>query len=237
MYTFESRVRYSELDAEGKLSIGSVVDYFQDCSTFQSESLGVGLEYLKQLGMVWVMSYWQIVIGEYPGLGDEILVGTYPYEFKSFMGFRNFLMQDASGRRIIWANSVWTLMDMAKGRPARPTEEMLAAYQMEPKLEMEYEPRKIQLPDQLVSQAAFRVGKQHLDSNHHVNNGQYIYMAQEYVPEDFAIGQLRAEYKKSALLGDLIEPRVCMQKDQISVSLEDGEGHPFAVVEFRRKSA
>lgn len=42
MYTFQSRVRYSELDPERKLSIASIVDYFQDCSTFHSEQLGGG---------------------------------------------------------------------------------------------------------------------------------------------------------------------------------------------------
>ena len=46
MYTFQSRVRYSELDPERKLSIASIVDYFQDCSTFHSEQLGVGLDYM-----------------------------------------------------------------------------------------------------------------------------------------------------------------------------------------------
>ena len=39
MYTFQSQVRYSELDSDRKLSIASIVDYFQDCSTFHSETL------------------------------------------------------------------------------------------------------------------------------------------------------------------------------------------------------
>lgn len=46
MYTFDSRIRYSEIDRSGRLSIPAVVDYFQDCSAFQSEELGVGVEYL-----------------------------------------------------------------------------------------------------------------------------------------------------------------------------------------------
>ena len=97
MYTFQSQVRYSELDADRKLSIASIVDYFQDCSTFQSEELGVGIEYLERVGMLWVMSYWQIVIDRYPGLCERITVGTFPYEFKNFLGFRNFFIADEAG--------------------------------------------------------------------------------------------------------------------------------------------
>ena len=48
MYTFSGRVRFSETDPDGILRMESLIDYFQDCSTFQSEDLGVGMDYLKK---------------------------------------------------------------------------------------------------------------------------------------------------------------------------------------------
>ena len=39
MYQFQSRIRYSEVDSEGRLTMASLINYFQDCSTFQSEDL------------------------------------------------------------------------------------------------------------------------------------------------------------------------------------------------------
>ena len=36
MYTFDSRVRYSETDEEGRLTVTGIINYMQDCSTFQS---------------------------------------------------------------------------------------------------------------------------------------------------------------------------------------------------------
>ena len=41
MYSYQSRIRYSELDETGHLKIESLLDYFQDCSTFHSEDLGL----------------------------------------------------------------------------------------------------------------------------------------------------------------------------------------------------
>ena len=35
------------------------------------------------------------------------------------------------------------------------------------------------------SRDAFEVHEYHLDVNRHVNNGQYVQMAAEYLPEDF----------------------------------------------------
>ena len=40
-------------------------------------------------------------------------------------------------------------------------------------------------------------------------------MAQDYLPEGFAIGQMRAEYRKSALLHDCIVPEVFEQEDTL----------------------
>ena len=37
MYEFNSRVRYSEIDHHGTLTLPALINYFQDCSSFQSE--------------------------------------------------------------------------------------------------------------------------------------------------------------------------------------------------------
>ena len=80
MYTFDSRVRYSETGEEGLLSLPAIVDYFQDVSTFQSEDLGIGIDFLKEKDLLWVMSAWQVVVHRYPALGEKIRIGTIPYE-------------------------------------------------------------------------------------------------------------------------------------------------------------
>ena len=48
MYQFKSRVRYSETGVDARLSLMGIMNYMQDCSTFQSEDCGVGLAYLEE---------------------------------------------------------------------------------------------------------------------------------------------------------------------------------------------
>ena len=78
MYSFTSRVRYSEIDESGALSITSLIDYLQDCSTFHSDSLGLGLDHSAETGYAWLLSAWEIEIRALPHFGDEIRVGTWP---------------------------------------------------------------------------------------------------------------------------------------------------------------
>ena len=44
----DGRVRFSEIDHTRKITVPSIINYFQDCSTFQSEDIGVGLDVLSK---------------------------------------------------------------------------------------------------------------------------------------------------------------------------------------------
>lgn len=236
MFEFASKIRYSETDSTGRLSLPALLDYFQDCSTFQSEELGVGLEYTKSFDLAWVMLYWQIDIERFPVLCDEIVVGTFPYEFKSCMGGRNFYMKDDKGNRIACANSVWALMNMVEGKPALPTEKMLTTYSLEEKLDMEYTPRKLKMPaEEGVYGESIVVGAHHLDTNNHVNNGQYIKMAMNNLPGDIVITRLRAEYRQQAFLKDIIRPYIVEKDGTYFISLLDQADKPYVNMEFVTK--
>lgn len=232
MYTFDSRIRYSETDSEGKLTLSGLLNYFQDCTTFHSEELGLGLSYMKDLNMVWVLSAWQIVPERYPNLGEKVTIGTLPYEFRMFMGSRNFVMLDEKGEYLAKANSLWSLIDTTTGKPVAPPQEMIDGYKVEERIPMDYAGRKIPVPEGGSLQEAIPVEKHHLDTNHHVNNGQYVAIAAEFLPEDCVICQMRAEYKKQAFLGDVFYPYVVSAGNLVTVSIQDENGKPFAVVEF-----
>ncbi len=235
MYTWESRVRFSEIGEDKRLTLDGILNYFQDSSTFHSEDVGNGMDVVEGLHRVWVLSSWQIVVNEYPRIGEKIKLGTWPYDFNRFFGGRNFIMYGDDGRVLAYANSLWTYLNSENGRPARVDDEILTRYPLEPKYDMDYADRKIALPEVMEAKTSFPVEVYHLDTNHHVNNGQYVKLAGAYLPQDFEIAQMRAEYKKSAVLGDMICPKVYEEENRVLVSLEDEAGNPYAAIEFMRK--
>lgn len=235
MYTFDSRIRYSETDSEGRLTMASLINYFQDCSTFQSEDLGLGVEKLKEMHLVWVLSSWQIVVERYPALGERVAVGTLPYGLKGFLGYRNFCMMDEKGAFLAKANSLWSLLDTRTNKPSAIPQIMMEGYRLEEKLEMEYMPRRIAILPDGAHRESVVVKQHHLDTNHHVNNQQFIDIAMDYLPEGFAIRQVRAEYKRQAFLGDVLVPRVAQTAENVWVTLENQEGSPYVAAEFGRR--
>ena len=124
------------------------------------------------------------------------------------------------------------MLNLEQQTMAHPTERMKEAYEIEEKLPMEYAPRKITVPENGAYEEPIVVKKHHLDTNHHVNNGQFVDMAMSSLPEEFAIRQMRAEYKMQAHLGDELIPYVVRSPGLCIVSLGGPEGKPYAVVEF-----
>ena len=232
MYAFDSRIRYSETDSEGELTLNALLNYFQDCSTFHSEDVGLGIGYMKEIGQAWVLSSWQIVVDRYPKLGEKVKIVTLPYELKGFLGYRNFAMLDEEGNYLAKANSLWSLLDMTTGKPVAVNEAMHKGYGIDEKLDMDYAPRKITVPEggQLLDPMVVQNPKR--DTIQHVNNGQYVNIAMEYLPDDFLIHQMRAEYKKQAFLDDVLYPYIVSVEIGYVVSLRDEEGRPYVSVEF-----
>ena len=195
-----SRIRYSEVDSKGTLNRLALMDHFQDCSVFHSESLHIGVDYLADHHLAWVLSSWQICLNRMPKLADMVTTQTWAYGMKSFYGMRNFVMNDANGERLAYANSIWVLMDTQKGRPTKVPQEMVDLYGLEPQLPMDCSTRKIEVPDEYEEKEPFVVPPYFIDTNHHMNNSRYVQVALSYLPEDFTFEEIRVEYTEESKL-------------------------------------
>ena len=235
MYSFTSDIRFSEVDSNKKLTLTGLINYFQDCTIFHSESLHAGFEYLEPRSRAWVLSSWQVIIHRLPHFGETVRVGTWPYGFSPLSGDRNFVLQNEAGENLVTANSFWVFTDTTTGRPAKLDPDYVAMYPLEEPLAMEYAPRKIPLPEHYEAQPSFTVSRHHLDTNHHVNNAQYIRMAEDFLPAGFETGEFRAEYKKPAKLQDEIHPLVSVTDTACTIVLADAAHKPYTTVQFIRK--
>ena len=237
MYSYDIRVGYSSTAPDLKMTIPALLDCFQDAATFEAQEGTITMEYLGNRHLAWLLGSWQIVLLRRPKIGETIRITTMPYEFKSFLGYRNFTAKAQDGELLVKAASIWTLIDMEKLRPAKPTEEILSGYPLGERLDMEYAPRKILLLGEGKVEDKITIRRSQIDSNRHVNNVEYVKMAMEFLPfsDDGAhkeIKLLRAEYKKAAHYGDILTPIVHQSEDKLQVALCNEGGEPDAIVEF-----
>ncbi len=242
MYEYDVRIGFSQCDVDATLTITGLIDLLQDCSTFQSEDLGVGFEYLRKDNLVWVINCWDLQINRLPKLCETVTIGTAPYEFKGFLGYRNFWVKDKEGNYLVKANSVWSLINSIQATPVRASDEIKNTYVLSEKLDMEYHSRKVNVPtDESVDATScepINIQVHHLDSNHHVNNGQYVKLAMSAIDgcetdksDNKRVKTLRIDYRKQAMLGDVIYPVVYQMGNTRVAALNDQDGKPYSVLE------
>lgn len=237
MYSFSSRVRYSECDAEGRLTLTGAMNYLQDCSTFQSESLGLSLRGYRERGLGWILASWYVEFDEdLPRFTDDITVSTWCYDLGRLRAQRSFCIEDVSGRMPVRADSEWFLYDLDAKRVVRVPEEEQAYRSGEPRLDLPKMERKIRLEGEGREASPITVSELHLDSNGHVNNAQYVLFAQAAMAElglEVPVRRLHAQYRRMAWLGDVIVPVVRPCDGGCTVELADQEREPFAIVKIQ----
>lgn len=233
MYSFKSRVRYSEVDKNGYLSIEAMMRYFQDCTSFHSEELRVGIDYLKENNLTWMIIAWHVQIFRRARLGEEITIGTWPHSFKNVRGGRNFVLIDKEGKTIARADSNWVLINLKENRITKVPKEVSEPYKLEEAIDMgdftkiSYNEEELKECDRITVSPFF------LDTNGHVNNVKYLSIAEGYVADKESYDEFRVEYKNQAFLhdeicvylntGDRNQVVLKNQKNELLVNIEFGK--------------
>lgn len=238
MYTYPSRIRYSETDEGGRLTVLGLLNYFQDCSLFQSEQVGLGLGHLAQNECAWMIAAWQIEVERMPRAFEDISVSTWGTGVRGLFASRNFLMVDDDGATLARADSLWFLYDFETGKPRLIPDEEWMPYcaDGDAALDMPRTSRKLTVEGDGTPREPIHVAKHHLDTNHHVNNAQYIEIAREALPEPMAPRRIQVQYRRSAVLGDVMLPVLHREDGGWGVELLDANATPgqrdasFAIV-------
>ncbi len=234
MYSFDSRVRYSECDGGATLSVCALVNYLQDCSTFHSESIGLGVNHMVTHHYAWLITAWQIEITGLPRLGDPIRIGTWCPELRRTMVERDFTLGSPDGSCYARAGSLWFVYDTEARRPIHIPKSQRVYLSDDPRIDLPKVRRRLHVTGDFDLAPPVTVGVWQLDTNRHMNNVHYIQIALDAIREvegDLTLPhRICVQYKTMALLGDTIVPRIHAEEGAWVVDLR-GEAHQsYAIV-------
>lgn len=233
MYSYNDRVSYSRIDKDGLLGVSNTVDAMQDCCLFHSEDVGHSALLLREKNRAWLVNSWHVVFKRRPKMGEKFTVHTWAYRFRGIFGCRNFLMETPEKEVLAYADSKWFYFDSSTGKPARIDEGEKNAYPTEPPYDMDYSSRKIPYPEKLALKEKVTVCQNYLDTNNHVNNGQYVRLAVNVLPIDYEVSEFRAEFRLAAKMGDTLYIRTCEENGFFYVVFTDKEENPYFISEFK----
>lgn len=237
----EYEIHYYEVDYKRRVLLTSLMNYFNDIVTEQSDNVGISIDFMRENGIAWIIYKWDIDIGRYPVYGERIKVRTEPYSFRKFYAYRKFEIEDGDGNIIVSAKTVWFLIDTSRRKPLKVTENMYDAFGISPDKSDALETRKITAPAEAGTVKEFSVRYSDIDTNRHVNNVNYAAWVLETVPVEivlnYTLKSISLVYEKETFYGEVI--KVCTsteaQGDEVVCGhkILDGDGNVLNKAETR----
>lgn len=232
MYEMTTRIRFSDIGRDGKLRIYELPKLFQDCSIEHSESLGIGIPFLQPRHLAWLLTSWQIDIERLPDYNEIVRIQTWPYEFKSSFGYRNYRMIGEDNEVIVQGYALWLHTDIQEMKPVRVLEEEAEKYGFEPRIDMEYTSRKIMLPDDMMVVSDLTVSPHYADMYRHLNNAMYVDIASDYLPKGGKVQRIRVDYRKQVKVGDQLVIKQQIVDDHCYIAFYDEQDELHVGTEF-----
>ena len=240
----EYEVHYYETNYKLECKISSIINYFCDIGGKQSESLGVGIDYLTEKRLAWVFYKYDIKVNRYPKYGEKIKVITMAKSFKKFYASRGYEIYDENNEKIVEGEGIFLLINIDKRRAVRIPDDQYIAYGVDIESCPDIKPTKLEQLTEEMHHTNFKVRYGDIDSNMHVNNVRYVEWAIESLPLDivlnYEIKDISVIFEKECKYGAEITAS-CQIKEKdneliILHKIAEQEGKELTVLTSRWKS-
>lgn len=188
----EFAVHVYETGPEGRLTLHSIFNYFQDIASDHAVKLGYGRDELLRDNNFWVLSRIYAEISAWPQWGDTIVIKTWPRGTERLFALRDFEVRYHDGRPVARATSSWLIIDRDTRRIQRP-DDNLRNYDPDLPGEKALSRNAIKLEpadSNSCKTDPFRVRISDLDLNLHTNNVRYLKWVTDSYDLDFILNNV-----------------------------------------------
>lgn len=241
----EYEVHYYETNCRLECKMSSIINYFCDIGTKQSEELGVGIDYLTERRLAYVFYRYDIKVNRYPKYGEKIKVVTMAKSFKKFYASRAYEIYDENNEKIVEGEGIFLLINIDRRRALRIPEDQYIAYGVDIENCPDIKIAKLEKLTNEVDRSNFKVRYGDIDSNMHVNNVKYVEWAVESLPLDIVLNyelkELSVVFEKECRYGAEIiasyEIKENEEKDGLVIlhKITDDEGKELSVLTSKWK--
>jgi len=211
------RVRAFDVDANDRIKVNTILDYFQDAASNDAERLNFGYSDFVPKGLTWVLSWARFEFINYPKFMDEIKVQTWGKKQFKLYSIRDYLMFNSKDEIICKGTSAWLLIDSKSLRPKILT-------QLYPEIKMlDLKDALPDLPEKIIPKAqtevvySTQIRYSDIDLNQHANNASYIKFMLDCFDQEFhkkhTMKTLTVSYNAQSRYGDEIQLSKGTEKD------------------------
>lgn len=220
MYSEVRKVRFSECDREGRLSLLSLLNYFQDIAESGCGSSALNMDIIRKAGRFYAVASWEIAVERSPSEGETVTVLAYLNADKNRLAVMSFELRNENGDVLCAAVCNMVLCSTETGRAAAKTSEMRRDSELDA-----YSALQVTRPER-------RSGKENFchsryvcasdsmtDLNGHVNNAKYVHLIGDEVPPVSHLSKVYMHYHKPVFPREKLDVTVCENKGRRTIRI------------------
>lgn len=209
IYTKKFDITFSDIDENNQLSNKGILRIMQEIAGLHSSSLGYGLNDTPKTGFAWLLLNWKLKIFSRPKWEETLTVNTWSKSMNPLFAYRDIEIFDDKNNLVAIGSSKWILFDINKQSLCKIPSEVKSNFPSVDKSVFEEKfVEKLKEPENSNFIYDYTIQRRDIDTNHHVNNLNYLDYAYQALPEDIYLNvnfsNVEIMYKHEAKLGDTI---------------------------------
>jgi medium-chain acyl-[acyl-carrier-protein] hydrolase len=230
IYTKKFDITFSDIDENNKLSNKGILRIMQEIAGLHSSSLGYGLNDAPKTGFAWLLLNWKLKVFSRPKWEGTLTVNTWSKSMNPLFAYRDIEIFDDKNNLVAVGSSKWILFDINKQSLCKIPNEVKEKFPSVDKSVFEEKfVEKLKEPENSNFIYEYTIQRRDIDTNHHVNNLNYLDYAYQALPEavysNTNFSNVEIMYKHEAKLGDTISI-FCSntEKNEHVITIKDEEG-------------
>lgn len=198
-------VTLPDVGENNKLTNKGILRMLQEIACIHSNLCGIGVNNAQETGVAWVILNWKLQVFSRPIWNTKLTINTWSSTQNAISSYRDFEVLDENNNLVAIASSKWVLFDINSCSIVKIDEDISSKYQNVDKHVFNTTILgKIKEPAGSKLILEYTVQKRDIDTNHHVNNLNYLDFAYEVLPENYDFNNVEIMYKLEAKLGDTL---------------------------------
>lgn len=229
IFTKKFDITFSDIDINNELSNKGILRIMQEIAGLHSSSLGYGLNDSDKTGYAWLLLNWKLRVFSRPKWESTLTVKTWSKSMNPLFAYRDIEILDSNNNLVAIGSSKWILFDINKKSLIKIPNEVKENFPNVDKSVFEEKfKEKLKEPENSNFVYEYTIQRRDIDTNHHVNNLNYLDYAYEALPENIFsninFSNVEIMYKHEAKLGDKISIFYShTEDDEYIITIKDNE--------------
>ena len=191
-----------EIGKDNCLSNKGLLAALEDAGCKHSEIAKLGITNINETRRSWVILSWKVKLFYRPKFNTNLVVKTWSRKMDKLYAYRDFNVLDENENLVAIGTSKWVLLDYDTGKIVKLTEEISNNYSIEDKSAFEEESElTLNFNYKIKNRICYKITKNQIDLNHHLNNINYLDLATEILSESIDnYDEFEVLYKKQIII-------------------------------------